>query len=713
MIRARVAFAMLLGLAAGSVACSIEDSEWFGRVPTPDPRHFRLCNAGEPEYIDPAMSTSTIDLRVVYSLFDGLTQHDVQGLPVPSLATHWEASPDQRRFTFHLRKDGRWSNGRSITAADFVYGAARVLHPLTASARAETIWKLQNGREYTIGSARLVWRDAAPFVAGDVVEILPDAAGGAAPPSSNERRARAPLPLRLEPDAKAPAHVTLPAGADVTILELDATRAWAWVAWSVGDGKHGWALLADLDAPNDERAYRVRRLPRPFSTNAFTATEATLRGRDLLMLPEVLGIRATDALTLEFELIGPTPYFVDLTLQGGLRPTPREAVALNPRQWTRAGSIVTSGAFDLAFWRQRDRFELVKAKTFWDRERVRLDRVTIYSMNDQAASAAYYYQGSCDALVANNIPASWLPVLAGETGTRIRRKDYHRAPFLGIYVYIINTGKLDNRHLRRALSHALDRSVLPSLLKGGQIPTEQYTPGAPASALSEADRALCGVTTATPGVSMIVVKDQNCYVPPFGARYDLDAAKRELALARAELGARFPSVITVKFNTGIEFHKHIAEWAQHEWKEKLGIDVRLESQEWKTFLKDTRNKEYEVARMGWIGNFADPEGEFLRQYRCESPDNRTGFCDPEFERLFSQAELEPDRGKRLALVREAEQIMMDAQPLIPMFVYTQHHLQKPYVKGLSINFVDQPSLRNVWIDPEWKQHSQGREDGVP
>src|SRR5258706_16320909 len=86
-----------------AAACSVPDSEWFGPVPTPDPTHFRYCGNGEPEYLDPALTSSTTDLRVIYELFDGLTTHDDAGLPMPSLARRWDISPDQRRFVFHLR----------------------------------------------------------------------------------------------------------------------------------------------------------------------------------------------------------------------------------------------------------------------------------------------------------------------------------------------------------------------------------------------------------------------------------------------------------------------------------------------------------------------------------------------------------------------------------------------------------------------------------
>jgi ABC-type oligopeptide transport system substrate-binding subunit len=426
----------------------------------------------------------------------------------------------------------------------------------------------------------------------------------------------------------------------------------------------------------------------------------------------------------------PTPYLIDMTPQRAFRPSPREAVSRSPKKWFRPENNVTSGEFHLEFWRQRDKFELVKSQTFWGKGDVKLDRVTILSMNDQSANANLYYQGGCDALVSNNVPSSYFPVLNGETGRGRPREDYIRSKFLGIYFYLVNVQKYPNPHFRRALSHALDRSLLPLLLKGGQIPTEQFMPGTPIAELTDDELALCNqfmdalrartgradlppLTRESPGVATIVVKGEICYVPPMGPRYDLALAKRELELARQELGDKLPRRLTVKFNTGVEAHKSIAEWIQNQWEHNLGLNVSLESQEWKTFLKATRNQEYDVARMGSIGNFPDPEGEFLSQFKCASPDNRTAWCEPEFERLFKEAEATADRLQRMVLTWQAEDLVAQAAPTLPLYVYTQHNLQKPYVRGLAINFVDQQSLRDVWIDPDWKTSGKPKETPAP
>ena len=172
------------------------------------------------------------------------------------------------------------------------------------------------------------------------------------------------------------------------------------------------------------------------------------------------------------------------------------------------------------------------------------------------------------------------------------------------------------------------------------------------------------------------------------------------------MGSKFPSRLSVKYNSGVEGHKLIAEYLQQVWQKNLGIKVKLSSQEWKTFLKDTRNGDYEVARMGWIGNFPDMEAEFMPPFKCGSPDNRTKWCNDEFMKLYDQMEATMDRTERLALLYKMEDILMQEAPIIPLYVYTQHHLQKPYMRDLAINFSDQQPWRKAWIDPNWRESAK-------
>jgi len=711
LLRRRRAVVAAAALAAAS--CGLPDSDYFGKVPDVHGRgqHLRFCNSGEPEGIDPATVSSTTAMKPVFLLFDGLTDFDRNGLPEPSLATAWEVSDDVRRFTFHLHDRGRWSNGRPITARDVRFQAIRVLHPSTASINATILVELKNAALYTANRARLVLRDlpAAGLRAGDIVEVV-----GQDVPDSNLRRGSRGLALRDRGAAPADAYARVPPGADVTIVDADDSRRpdWVYVYWSQGDGHYGWVRAAELDvAPNAEVVYEVKKVPpRQVPGLALGSSEVLAadpaaqvvqaRGADLLMTPDVLGVRVPDDHTIVFETANPTPWFINLSNSRALRPTPIEAVSRWPRRWTDVAHIVTSGPMHLVEWRERDKMELVRSKTFWNQGEVKLDRITIYAIDDQAAATNLYSTGGCDAVTGNHIPTTYTRALAG------RYKDFRIDPWLGVYFVLVQSEQFTNRHLRRALAYAVDRRPIPRILRGGQLPSAQLMPGTPIAQLTDDELALCGITRDTPGVASIMITGELCYVPPPGLDFDPEKARAELALAKQEMGASFPSKLVYKFNQGAEQHKLIAEFLQAQWQSVLGITIELEVQEWKTFLTDTKNGQYQIGRFGWIGNFPDAEGEFLPLFLCGSANNRSKYCSPEFEAAMAAAKPIGDRKERLKKVYEAERIVIEDAPVIPLFVYTTSHLTKPYVRDLYINLIDQPPLHEAWIDPDWREHTR-------
>ena len=697
-----------LGLVA-LCGCSPPDGDYFGRVDVPDPRVFRWCNQGEPDHLDPTLSSSTASSQLVAAVFDGLTTYSPDGLPEASLATAWEIADDLKTFTFHLRRDARWSNGRAVTAYDVAHSAFRVAHPITASPNADTLSPIKGATAYLTRRAFVVRHVVAGLAAGEVVERIDH---GSAEP--DRRAATGPLALRDLGAAVGDAYAVVPPGQAVTLLMTTGGAAtlpspdgapWAYVFWQRDlAGVGGWVPAAALDVePDGDQPIQVRRAPARdvpswMPQSAANPAPLELHARDVVASTDAIGIRIPDPATIVFETADPTPSFVSLTDSRALRPTPIEAWSRWPRSWDRPEHIISSGPFQLVAWRERDRVELVRSPTYWDRAAVKLDRFISYSMDDQAASTNAYVTGACDAVAANNIPSSYLPALNGEQRGRAY-KDYDVSPFLGVYFAWIQTQKLPNRHLRRALSLAIDRTAIPRFTHGGEIPTAQFTPGTPIDQLGAADLAACGVPRSQPGNALVMISGALCYVPPSGLDYDPAAARREVELARAE-GGLPDHPIEYRYNAGAEAHKQIAEYLQAAWA-RAGIPVRLLAQDWNSLLDDTHKGDYEISRLGSIGNFADPESEFLSLFRCASPDNRGKYCSQEFERLMDQAQALSDRKARNAVLRQAEAVMIADAPILPIYVYTQKHLIKPYVRGYRFNLIDQPPLWRIWIDAAW------------
>ena len=106
---------------------------------------------GEPPTLDPDLSGDSISARVAHDFFEGLVSFDQRGEPIPGLAESWEISPDQKTYTFHLRKGIKFSDGTPITATDFVKSWQRFGDPKTGSPQNNMLEIVVNGAQIAKG----------------------------------------------------------------------------------------------------------------------------------------------------------------------------------------------------------------------------------------------------------------------------------------------------------------------------------------------------------------------------------------------------------------------------------------------------------------------------------------------------------------------------------------------------------------------------------
>jgi len=113
-----------------------------------------MINGAEPEVLDPALVTAQATGRIAYALLEGLTSFDSDAKPVPAVADHWEISPDGLHYTFHLRREARWSNGDPVVSGDFLYSWRRTLLPETASEYSSQLYYLRNAKPFNEGKLK-------------------------------------------------------------------------------------------------------------------------------------------------------------------------------------------------------------------------------------------------------------------------------------------------------------------------------------------------------------------------------------------------------------------------------------------------------------------------------------------------------------------------------------------------------------------------------
>lgn len=386
----------------------------------------------------------------------------------------------------------------------------------------------------------------------------------------------------------------------------------------------------------------------------------------------LVGVRALDDHVLQVELESPLPYFLNLVCYYTTRPVPRHVIERlahageNTDLWTRPEHIVTNGPYVVSEWRFRQEVLLTKNVRYWDVAHTRNERVRLRMLENSNTVLNMYEAGELDSIGSQStLPSEFMDSLASA-------RDFQRAPQNAVYFYWLNTQRppLDDVRVRSALRLAIDReSIVRYVTRAGQVPTADLVPNG-----------LGGYE---------------------GLRSPLfDPERARSLLAEAGYGPNKPlPTITLTYNT-LEVHKQIAEAVQAIWREHLGVQIEIENQEWNVYLKNLQNHNFQLARLAWIGDYPDPY-TFLELLTKASGNNHSQWSDPRYEELVRRANQTIDKTARLALLKQAETLAMEAAPLLPLYVYTRSELLKPYVVGFTSNYEARHFWKYWWIDKRW------------
>ena len=383
-----------------------------------------------------------------------------------------------------------------------------------------------------------------------------------------------------------------------------------------------------------------------------------------------VGVKALDDYVLQVTLTEPIPYFLQLLDHYSTYPVHRATVEKfgtadqRGTRWTFEGNIVGNGAFQLKEWKINRRITVERNPHYWNAKNVRLNQVVFYPTENVTTEERMFRAGQ---LHYSGIPSDKIQAYSQSADPSLRIQ-----PYLGVYFYRLNVDKpqLSDKRVRRALGMTINRDQLVSqITKGGQIPAYAITP---------------------PGTMG--------YYPESDLAFDPEGAKKLLAEAGYPNGEGFPTT-EILYNTS-EGHRKIAVALQQMWKKHLNIDVILLNQEWKVYLDTVSNHHYEIARAGWIGDYVDPNN-FLDMFLCNGGNNRTHWCNPEYDQIIlQQVPKAQTHQQRLELFQQAENILLDEMPVIPIYIYTSNNLVHPTVKNFGRNILNQANYREMYLEPQ-------------
>lgn len=627
-----------VALAIGAVAWAVS----FGTLP---PADFTFDNSTEIKTIDPPKATGQPEGRIIDAVFEGLLRHTVPAEKLknakPGENLDLAAEPACAE-SYSISEDGRTYTFQMRPAAKWSDGSPVTAHDFAWSwqrmLHPETASEYSYQLHYLLGAEQY---NTAQVEEGDPVEV-----------ELTDRRD----PLQ-----------TFPRG---TIVRGTLT----WIEKSPEptfsedvDPKQRKQALADW------RETWIYWVTPEGQGEAVAFSKQETEGRDevtrcLFLLPDfekTVGIQAESADKLVLTLKHPTPYFPELLAFYPLYPVNRRCVeTFGSPNWTKPENLVNNGPFRIQFRRIRDRIRLVKNENYWNADSVQLKTIDALAIKSETTSLNMYLSGQID--WATTVPKTMIPEIQKQLGPQFRN-----TPMLTSYIYRLNVAKppLDNVKVRQALSLALDRQqIVQFITKAGEVPAQGFVP---------------------PGLAG--------YPYPKMHGFDPELARTTLAEAGYPGGRGMPR-LEILYNVS-DAHQEVAEAIQQQWRENLGIDVQLRNLEWGVFLDTLQSTNYQIARSGWIGDYPDPN-TFVDMFVTGGANNQTNWSNARYDELVEKAGSEFDPPKRLQMLAEAEQILLDEMPIIPIYWAVTFNLVKPHVQGFYAHPQDWHPLQLLRVEKE-------------
>jgi oligopeptide transport system substrate-binding protein len=424
--------------------------------------------------------------------------------------------------------------------------------------------------------------------------------------------------------------------------------------------RYTFTLRADARWSNGDRVVAAdfvaawRRLVDPATASQYALMlEPVVNAADIVAgekPPEALGVSAPDEGTLVVDLAEPSAYFLAMLSHPSTFPVHRPTLAAHPKDFARPGVAVTNGAFVPVEWAIGSHIRAARNPKYWNDAATKLDAVRYVHVADPATELTRYRAGDID--VTYTVPP-------GE-GARLERDlpgQLHVAPTLGVYYYGLALDLApfrDAPKLRQALAMAVDREVLVKQVLG------------------DGERAAFGWVP--PGVAG--------YVPQQFDWAGLDAGKRIAEARRLYLEAGYSAAkpLRVELRTNKSpLHDRIALAVIAMWKEHLGAEVSLRSEDLRVLKAAIDAREAPLFRASWISDYNDAYS-FLQVMKGGFGINLPRYASDPYDVALAMAATAAD-GDRATWLAAAERQLLTDVPVIPLYFYVSKHLVAPRVQG--------------------------------
>ena len=371
-----------------------------------------------------------------------------------------------------------------------------------------------------------------------------------------------------------------------------------------------------------------------------------------------VGIHALDQKTLKVELEHPAPYFLYLTTCSTYSPIHRQMDEKLPNWANVSGdTFICNGPFKLKKWKKSVEIVLEKNEHYWDTKNVQLPGIQIQIIHDANTQYMLFEKGQLDWV---GQPFNPLPFDIFEDD-HIEDK-VHKLEAMGLYWFFVNTEKppFDNKNLRKAIAYAINRQeITDHIFQTGEVPAM--------------------------GILNSKLRLKNT---PYFEDGNIEKAQEHLRMALKDLGLKnvteLPPV-TVSQRSSI-FMLRVMQAIQQQIYEVLGIQIELEQSDWPVHFNKLAQGDFSIGEIGWSSWLWDPI-YMLDTFRTRSfATNMSRWEDVRYKEYLEKSDYEIDIEKRKEYLQQAEQILMEEMPVIPICFN-------------SIAFMNNPKLKNVYLSP--------------
>jgi oligopeptide transport system substrate-binding protein len=376
-----------------------------------------------------------------------------------------------------------------------------------------------------------------------------------------------------------------------------------------------------------------------------------------------VGVRALDDLTLMVDLEAPTGHFLQVLSNPAYSPVPRHVVEVLGEAWadleansTELG-IVTNGPFRLESWRRGESMVLVRNPDYHGHFEGNLEQVKLSLLADPWAELEIYEADGLDVLGITFFS------LAEMHDVRWRHTaEYVSVPVFGTaYIgFDLSRPPFDDVRVRRALVLAIDKETLAGVILRGYV---------------------------SPATGGFVPPGMAGHSAGIGLPYDPPRARRLLAEAGHPDGRGFPAVnILIPPGYALEYQEYL----QVQWCKNLGVEIAWETTEWATYIDRLDRESSGMIAGMWVADYPDPDS-FLR---VGIQQTQTKWQNKAYDALVEEAGRTTNQEKRMRLYRQADRILIEEVPIMPVSYSRRHLLVKPWVTRYPLA----PRIAAFWKD---------------